>query len=79
MREKFLTLSRRSFILAVVVFAISYLMFHHLSVDMTFIAEFQKVANKPYITNCMGNLGVLFLFSSIINRMIANIFYPKEK
>ena len=79
MRKKFLTLSNHSFIWALILFIVSYMMFHYMTPDLTFTTVFHKEPNKPFITYLMGNLGVFFLFSGIFNRMIANIFYPKEK
>ena len=78
MRKNLLTLSKRSLTLALVIFVISYMMFHYMTPDLNFTAVFNIEPNKPFITYMMGNLGVLFLFGSIFTRMIANIFYPKE-
>ena len=79
MRKNFLTLSKHSFIWAIILFVVSYFMFHYMTADLTFTTVFHEEPCKPVITTMMGNLGVMFLFSGIITRMIANIFFPKEK
>ena len=67
------------FITAFIIFIVSYMMFHYMTPNLGFSAVFHNEPSKPFITNMTANLGVLFLFSGIFTRMIANIFYPKEK
>ena len=78
MKKKFEKLSVRSFVLAAVLLALSFVMFHFLT-DSGFTTVFQQEAGKPFVTEMMADLGVLFLFSGILCRMIAKIFYPNEK
>ena len=78
MKKKFEKLSVRSFVLAAVLLALSFVMFHFLT-DSGFTTVFQQEAGKPFVTEMMADLGVLFLFSGILCRMIAKIFYPDEK
>ena len=78
MKKKFEKLSVRSFVLAAVLLALSFVMFHFLT-DSGFTTVFQQEAGKPFVTEMMADLGVLFLFSGILYRMIAKIFYSDEK
>ena len=39
---------------------------------------FRKEAGKPLVTNMSAMLGVMFLFSSILNAMIAKIFFSEK-
>lgn len=77
MRNKFLTLSKQSFYIAFGLFIVCYIMFHHLTPNLTLTTAFLIEPSKPFISELVGNLGVLFLFSGIANKMIANIFFPK--
>ena len=78
MRKKFEKLSTRSFVLAAVLLVLSFVMFHFLT-DSGFTTVFQQEAGKPFVTEMMADLGVLFLFSGILCRMIAKIFYSNEQ
>ena len=78
MRDKFITLSNRSFIWALSIFVFSFFLFHFVTPDFTLTLEYQQEAGKPLIVELFSILGVLFLFSGITNRMIANIFYSKK-
>lgn len=78
MKKKFEKLSGWSFVLAVVLFALSFVLFHFLT-DTGFTTVFQQEAGKPFVTEMVADLSVLFLFSGILCRMIAKIFYSDEK
>ena len=78
MKKKFEKLSSWSFMLAVVLLALSFVMFHFLT-DSGFTTVFQQEAGKPFVTEMMADLGVLFLFSGILCRMIAKTFYSNEQ
>jgi multisubunit Na+/H+ antiporter MnhB subunit len=77
MNQKFKKLSNVSFVLAVVLFALSFVLFHFLT-DSGFTAAFQQEAGKPFVTEMAADLGVLFFFCSILCRMIAKIFFSDE-
>lgn len=74
MKQKFKKLSSWCFLLAVVLFALSYVMFHFLT-DSGFTTVWHPEAGKPFITEMVGDLSVLFFFSGILCRMIAGIFF----
>lgn len=79
MKRKFQTLSAWSFILAVGIFILAYLVYHYVTPELTITLERQTEAGKPLITQLLANLGVLFLFSGSLNLLIAKIFYPDSK
>lgn len=76
MRNKFLKLSKWSFIGSLIVFTITFIIFHYVT-DAGFTTVFQAEPGKPFVTNWFGNLGTLFLFASIFCLMIANVFYKE--
>jgi multisubunit Na+/H+ antiporter MnhB subunit len=77
MNQKFKKLSNVSFVLAVVLFALSFVLFHFLT-DSGFTTVFQQEAGKPFVTEMVADLSVLFFFSGIVCRMIAGIFFPQK-
>ena len=77
MKQKFKKLSNWCFILAAVLMAVSFVLFHFLT-DSGFTTVFQMEAGKPFVTEMVADLGVLFLFSGILCRMIAGIFCHRE-
>lgn len=77
MKQKFRKLSVWSFVLAAVLFALSFLLFHFLT-DSGVTTVFQQEAGKPFVTEMAADLGVLFLFTGILCRMIEKIFFPNE-
>ena len=79
MREKFKKLSRWSFVLAIGIFVFSFFLFHYVMPDGTITLVFQEKPGKPMVTLLWSILGTCFLFSSILSRMIAGIFYPEKK
>ena len=78
MKKKFQKLSLWSFVLAIVIFAISYVLFHYMTPEGAITMVFRKEAGKPVVTNMCAMLGVMFLFSSILNAMIAKIFFSEK-
>ena len=77
MKQKFKKLSGWCFVLALVLFALSFVLFHFLT-DSGFTTVFQQEAGKPFVTEMVADLSVLFFFSGILCRMIAKIFFQKE-
>ena len=77
MKQTFKKLSSVSFVLALVLFALSFVMFHFLT-DSGFTTVFQQEAGKPFVTEMTADLSVLFFFSGILCRMIAKIFFLDE-
>ncbi|MBR2040777.1 MAG: hypothetical protein IJ945_00145 [Oscillospiraceae bacterium] len=78
MKKKFRVLSLISFIISIIIFVLSYFMFHYLT-DSGFTSVWQAEAGKPFVTELFADLGVLFLFSSIISLIISFIFFGDRK
>ena len=79
MRKKFIKLSFWSFVWALSLFVFSYKLYHYLGIDGRFGTVFYEVPNKPFVTELFAIWGVMFLFSGVINAMIAHIFFRKDK
>ena len=77
MKQKFLKLSLYTLISGLVVFIINYF-FYHFVTDEGITFTWHEEAGKPFITNLIGNLAILFLFTSIISFIIRQIFYKKN-
>lgn len=77
MKKKLLNLSAWSFVLALVFLAVAYFCFHYLT-DAGFTTVWHPEAGKPFVTELVGDLGVLFLFSSIMSQLAARIFWGKD-
>lgn len=77
MKQKFKNLSNWCFLLAVILFALSFVLFHYLT-DSGFTSVWQPEAGKPFVTEMVADLSVLFFFSGILCRMIAGIFFPEK-
>jgi hypothetical protein len=75
--KKLLKLSLVTLIIAVSLFIINFYFFHFVT-DDGFTLTYHEEAGKPFITNLIGNLGILFLFTSIISFIIRQIFYKKN-
>ena len=78
MKQNFQKLALWSFVLAAVLFAAAFILFHYMTPEMTFTTTFRKEPGKPLVTEMVAMLGVLFLFSSILSGMIAKIFFSEK-
>ena len=79
MKKKLLLLSNWSFAFAFGIFIFSYFLFHYLAPNGTFTAAYQTMASKPVVTLLFAIWGVLFLFTGVLSRLIAHIFFCSEK
>ena len=79
MKKKLILLSRWSFGLAFGVFILAYCLYHYLSTDGTFTSVYQTAATKPVVTLLVAIWGVLFLFTGVLSRLVAHIFFSSEK
>lgn len=75
--KKLLKLSLVTLIIAVSLFIIDFYFFHFVT-DDGFTLTYHEEAGKPFISNLIGNLAILFLFTSIISFIIRQIFYKKN-
>jgi len=78
MKKKFESLSFWSLILALSVFALTFFVYHFVTPEGITLVYHEEVG-KPFVTHMLGILGILFLFSSITNMMIARIFYAETR
>jgi hypothetical protein len=72
-RKKFLKLSLITCIIGVFVLAVAYFFFHFVA-DEGVTLTWHPEAGKPFVTELIGNFGVLFFFASVISLLIAFIF-----
>ena len=78
MKSKLLKLSLVSLISGRVLFGISYYFFHFVT-DDGFTLTFHEEAGKPFVTQMIADLGVLFIFTSAISFISSKIFCDKNK
>ena len=78
MREKLLKLSWVQAIIAAGIFVINYFFYHFVTDDGITIV-WQPEAGKPFVADLIGQLGVLFIFGSVISLLVALIVFEKKK
>ena len=76
MRSKLLKLSMWQGIIAAIVFVINYFFFHFVT-DDGITLTWQSEPGKPFVADLIGNLGVLFIFGSVITLLLAFIIFDK--
>ena len=64
-------------IIGVVVLIIAYFFFHFVT-DSGITLTWHPEAGKPFVTDLIGNFGILFIWSSVIS-FIASIVFFKDK
>ncbi len=67
-----------TFVIAVAVLIIAYFFFHYVT-DSGITLVRQEEAGKPFVTDLIGQFGVLFLFSSVISLISAFVFGDKQE
>ena len=77
MRKKLLKFSLISFLISALVFAVNYF-FYHFVTDEGITFTFHEEAGKPFVSDLIGQLGVLFLFSAAVSLILAFVFFEKE-
>lgn len=75
-RQKLLKLSLYCAIISVITFIINYF-FYHFVTDDGISLTWNPEPGKPFVSDLIGQLAVLFLFASIMILLITHIFYPK--
>lgn len=78
MKKKWNALAVCSFIIALAIFLFTYFLFHHMTPEGSFVATYQAMPAKPFITFLFGIWGVMFLFSAVMSFVIGQIFCSKE-
>ena len=76
-KKNLLKISLITFIIGIVVLAITYFFFHYVGDEG--IRAWQPEAGKPFVTDMVAQLGVLFLFASAISFIASLVFFKKEK
>ncbi len=71
---KLLKLSLYNFIAGIATFLIDYL-FYHFVTDEGFSFTWNPEAGKPFVSELIGELGVLFIFASIFCLISAFVIY----
>lgn len=83
MRRKFLKLSLTGFISSAIAYILNYVFYHYTGDDRAngiafMFTAYHAEAEKPFITDLIGQLATLLLFLAVVSLMIAVIFYKKE-
>ena len=65
-------------IIGAVILLISYFFFHFVT-DEGITLVFHEEAGKPFVTDLIGNLGVLFVFASAMSFISSFVFFPKDE
>ena len=78
MKRKLLKLSLWMLIVSVFVFIVNYFVFHFVT-DSGISLTWNPEPGKPFVSNLIGSLGVLFLFGSAASLMLALIVFNDEK
>lgn len=76
-RSKLLKVSLYSIIISAVIFVINYF-FYHFVTDDGITTTWHPEPGKPFVSDLIGQLGVLMMFLSITTLLFALIFYKKE-
>ncbi|MBE5730907.1 MAG: hypothetical protein E7350_03045 [Clostridiales bacterium] len=66
-------LSLITFLLAAVIFVFAFFFYHFFGAN-GFSRQYSKQPHKPFVSNMIANLGVLFLFASILSLIAAFLF-----
>ena len=75
MRKKCNTLSLWSFLIALAIYVLAYVLYHYLSPDGGFTTVFQEEPAKPFVTLLFGIWGVTFHFASVMSLLVGKIFF----
>ena len=78
MKNKFLKLSLWMIIIAAVIFIFNYFFFHFVT-DSGISLTWNPEPGKPFVSNLIGTLGVLFVFGSAVSLMLALIVFNDEE
>ena len=79
MRKRLTVFGICSFILAVLIFIWSYILYHHALPTGGFTSEWQAIPAKPLVTELFAILGVGFLFCSLASLLARVVFFAGKK
>ena len=77
-RKKLVKLSIASFGISAFILTFNYFFYHYFT-SKGFASEFHKEPQKPFVSDLIGQLGVLLVFSSFFTFLCSIIFYNKNK
>jgi len=77
MNKKLLKLSLYCLLISIFVLICAYFFFHYVT-DSGITLIKQDEAGKPFVTDLIGQFGVLFLFASAFTLLIAFVFKKEE-
>ena len=78
MKKKLLKLSLITLIIGLAVMLIAYFFFHFVT-DDGITLTWHPEAGKPFVTDMIGQLGVLFIFSSAMSLISALVLFDEKK
>ena len=78
MKKKLFKLSLITLIIGLAVLLIAYFFFHFVT-DNGITLTWHPEAGKPFVTDMIGQLGVLFLFSSAMSSICALVLFDEEE
>ena len=76
-KKNLLKFSLINLIIGLVIFAISYFTFHFVT-DSGITLIWHPEAGKPFVTDMIAQLGVLFIFASAISLVASFVFFKEE-
>ena len=77
-KQKLFKLSLITLAIGLGLLAIAYFFFHFVT-DSGITFTWHPEAGKPFVTDMIGQLAVLFLFASSMSAISALVFYGKDK
>lgn len=77
-KKNLLKFSLITLVIGIVVLAIAYFFFHFVT-DEGITLIWHEEAGKPFVTDLIGSLGILFLFSSAVSFISSLVFFKNEK
>ena len=77
-KKNLLKFSLINLIIGLVIFAISYFTFHFVT-DTGISLTWHPEAGKPFVTDMIAQLGVLFIFASAISLVASIVFFKEDE
>ena len=77
LRKNLYKLAVVCFVIALIVFAVNYFVFHYVTDDGITLVK-QAEAGKPFVTNLIGMLGADMVFASVVSALCAKILCSKK-
>lgn len=78
MKKKLLKISLITLVIGLAIMLIDYFFFHFVT-DNGITLTWHPEAGKPFVTDMIGQLGVLFIFSSAMSLISALVIFDEEK